>query len=165
MLGTILGFCLATASAASVIEPNRWPGGDRTLERAAESTAAVAVARVAGPIEIVERSAAHLSTQTSRADGTVLSGGGMVFYAHGRQKFDFGEFLHGRGKAGERALEYGYVERTQGFPLPSPKTPIPNGLKLLLLLDDKGEFVKALPDSPESRKAVAAALKKKEEKK
>jgi hypothetical protein len=160
MLGTVLGFCIATASAASVIEPSRWPGGETSLERAVESTAAVAVARAAGPIEIVERSAAHLSTQTSRADGTVLSGGGMVFYAHGRQKFDVADYLHGKGKVEERTIEIDYVERAQGFPLPSPKTPIPNGLKVLLLLDEKGGYVKALPDTPENRKAVAAALKK-----
>jgi hypothetical protein len=55
-------------------------------------------------------------------------------------------------------LEYGFVEKTEGFPLPSVQGPIPAGVKLILLMGENGTFLKALPDTQENRKVVLTVL-------
>jgi hypothetical protein len=101
---------------------------------------------------------AHLSTQTTLDRGEAIAGGGLVFCATCRQKFAVLEVLHGKGKTGDRVLEYGLVEKTEGFPLPEVQEPIPGGAKIILLMRDKEAVLKALPDTPENRKAVQTVL-------
>src|SRR5262249_55300474 len=129
------------------------------------STATVIAGVTKGKAEVHARHAAHLSTSASHGDGPVIRGGGIMISAQCRQKFRVLEVLHGESKTGDRVLEYEFVERAQGFPLPGQEEPIPDGAMVLLLLDRKGRVLKALPDNAENRKAVRAALPRKDERK
>src|SRR5262245_27922148 len=137
------------------------PGERRSVESLAEYTASAVTAVAKGKAEVRDRSAAHLSTAMSLGDGKVIRGGGMVTYAHCRQTFAVADVLHGKGKPGERALDYTIVEKAVGGPLPSTERRINDGAKVILLLNADGEIMKALPDTPENRKALQAALAKK----
>jgi uncharacterized protein (TIGR03066 family) len=136
----------------------KWPGSGSSLEALAPVTATVLAAVAKDKAEIQSRHAAHLSTQTTLAKGEVIEGGGSVFFARCRQKFQVLEILHGNGKPGDRVLEYGFVEKTEGFPLPAVQEPIPPGAKCVLLMGDKGNILQALPDTQENRKAVRTVL-------
>jgi hypothetical protein len=136
----------------------KWPGSGSSLQTLAPVTATVVAAVAKEKAEIQNRRAAHLSTQSTIGKGEVIQGGGYVFFAECRQKFQVQEILHGNDKAGERVLEYSFVEKTEGFPLPAVQEPIPAGVKLILLLGEKGNFLKALPDTKEHRKAVLTIL-------
>jgi hypothetical protein len=140
-----------------------WPGERTSLESAAGRTTTVVVGVAKGKVEVVERHAAHLSTGMATGKGEVIRGGGIVFYADCRQKFEVTDVLHGKAKAEERVLTYTIVEKAEGFPLPSPEQALPDGAKAILLLREDGSLVKALPDTPENRKLVRAALEKKPE--
>ena len=91
-------------------------------------------------------------------DGKVVRGGGMTTSAHCRQKFQVLDVLHGKGEAEDRELEYAFVEKAQGFPLPAQERPVPDGAKVILLVDEKGNLLKSMPDTPENRKVVRAAF-------
>lgn len=135
---------------------DRWPGANSTLKSLAPRTASVLVAVAKGEAEIKSRSAAHLSTRMSVGRGETIAGGGYVFYAQLRQPFRVLEVLHGKGKAGDRILEYDIVQKTVGFPLPARQESIPAGAKVIVLLDKEGNLVKALAETQESRKAIRA---------
>jgi hypothetical protein len=139
---------------AKAASPEKWPGARSSLQALAPETATVVVAVARHKAEIHGRRAAHLSTQTTVGKGEVIEGGGYVFYAQCRQKFQVLEILRGQGKPGDRVLEYSFLEKTEGFPLPPVQEPIPAGEKLILLLGKKGNFLKALLDTEENRKAV-----------
>jgi hypothetical protein len=147
---------LAPGPAAS----GKWPGSGSPFEALAPVTATVLAAVAKDKAEIQSRHAAHLSTRSTLARGEVIEGGGDVFYAQCRQKFQVLAILHGKGKPGDRVLEYSFVEKIEGFPLPAAQEPIPAGAKLILLMGEKGNILKALPDTPENRKAVRTALSK-----
>jgi hypothetical protein len=136
----------------------RWPGARSSLQALAPETVAVLVAVAKEKAEIHTRRAAHLSTQTAIAKGDVIEGGGFVFYAECRQRFHVTEILHGPGKVGDRVLAYSFVEKTEGFPLPAVQEPIPVAVSLIILLGEKGNLLKALPDTEEHRKAVLTVL-------
>jgi hypothetical protein len=165
MMSFILWFLLsgAVSSASSAAgpqpaAPEKWPGARSSLASLADSTATVVAAVAKGKAEIHTRYGAHLSTMTTLGDGRVIRGGGMLTTAHCRQKFQVLDVLHGKGETGERAVEYEFVERAQGFPLPAQERPVPDGAKVLVLVDEKGNLLKAMPDTPENRKAVRAAF-------
>jgi hypothetical protein len=143
---------------AEASSPEKWPGARSSLQALAPETATVLVAVAKEKAEIQSRQAAHLSTQQTLGKGEVIEGGGYVFFAQCRQKFQVVKILHGQGKPGDRVLEYGFVEKTEGFPLPPIEGLIPAGVKLILLLAEKGTLLKALPDTQENRKAVLAVL-------
>jgi uncharacterized protein (TIGR03066 family) len=136
----------------------KWPGARSSLQALAPETATVVAAVARDKAEIQSRHAAHMSTQTTVGKGEVIEGGGYVFFAECRQRFQVVAILQGHGKPGDRVLEYGFVEKTEGFPLPPVQEPIPAGVKLILLLGEKGNLLKALPDSQQNRKAVLAVL-------
>jgi hypothetical protein len=144
--------------SAKLPSSGRWPGSRSSLQELAHGRVTVLAAVAREKAEIHSRSAAHLSTQMTLAKGEVIEGGGYVFYAQCRQKFQVVEILHGKSKPGDRVLEYGFVEKTEGFPLPAVQEPIPAGVKLILLLGEKGNILKALPDTQENRKAVRTVL-------
>jgi uncharacterized protein (TIGR03066 family) len=143
---------------AEASSSEKWPGARSSLQALAPETATVLVAVAREKAEIQSRQAAHLSTQRTSGEGEVIEGGGYVFFAQCRQRFQVAEILHGHGKPGDRVLEYGFVEKTEGFPLPPVQGPIPAGVKLILLIGEKGSILKALPDTQENRKAVLTVL-------
>lgn len=143
---------------AKAASPEKWPGARSSLQALATETATVVVAVARDEAEIHGRHAAHLSTQTTVGKGELIEGGGYVFYAQCRQKFQVLEILHGQVKPGDLPLEYSIVEKTDGFPLPPVQEPIPAGVKLILLTGKKGTILKAIPESQENRKAVLAIL-------
>jgi hypothetical protein len=149
------------ADAAEPVVPGNWPGTRSSLESLTDSTASVIAGIARGKADVLTRSAAHLSTSMSVGKGEVIKGGGVVIFAHCRQKFQALDVLHGKGKAGDRTLEYEFLEKARGFPLPAPAQAIPDGAKAILLLNEKGGLLKALPDTPENRKAVRDALTRK----
>jgi hypothetical protein len=157
----LLSAALSAAAGAGAAASEKWPGARSSLESLAESTADVVAAVAKGNAEVRTRTAARMSTATTLRNGQVIRGGGMVTFAHCRQKFQVREVLHGKGEAGDCALEYGFVEKAQGFPLPAPGQPIPDGAKVILLLGEKGTVLKALPDNPENRRAVRDAFARK----
>ena len=136
----------------------KWPGSGSSLQALAPATAAVLAAVAKKKAEIQSRHAAHLSTQRTLDQGEVVVGGGYVVFAQCRQRFQVLEVLRGDGKPGDRVLEYGFVEKTEGFPLPGIQEPIPAGAKVILLIGEKGDVLKALPDTQENRKAVRHVL-------
>lgn len=143
----------------------KWRGSRSSLQALAPVTTTVLAAVAKEKVEILSRNAAHLSTQTTLGKGEVIEGGGYVFFARCRQKFQVLEILHGNGKLGDIILEYGIVEKTEGFPLPAVQEPIPPGVKFLLLMGEKGNILKALPATQENRKAVRTVLSEPKEKK
>jgi len=164
-MGIILWFLVAVgvssaagAGAAGSAAPQNWPGERTALESLSKHTTSVVAAVAKGNVAVRDRHAAHLSTATSLGRGEMIRGGGIVIYADCRQKFQVADVLRGKGEAGERVLEYTFVEKAQGFPLPAPENPVPGGAKVILVLGEKGAVLKALPDTPENRKAVLAAL-------
>ena len=148
----------AGTGVAGLAASEKWPGARASLASLREHTASVVAAVAKGKAEVRDRHAAHLSTAMSLGRGEVIRGGGIVTYADCRQKFQVADVLRGKGEAGERAVDYTFVEKAEGFPLPAPEQPIPDGAKVILLLSAKGNLLKALPDTPENRKAVRAAL-------
>jgi uncharacterized protein (TIGR03066 family) len=136
----------------------KWPGARSSLQALVPETAAVVVAVAKDKAEIQSRQATHVTTQTTLGKGEVIEGGGYVFFAQCRQKFQVVEILRGQGKPGDRVLEYTYVEKTEGFPLPPVQEPIPADVQLILLMGEKGNILKALPDTQESRRAVLTVL-------
>jgi hypothetical protein len=143
---------------AKASSSEKWPGARSSLQALAPETAAVLAAVTRGKGEIKSRSATHMSTQMTVGKGEVIEGGGFVFFAQCRQKFQVVEILHGKDKPGDRVLEYGIVEKTEGFPLPAVQEAIPAGVKVILFLGEKGNLLKVLPDTQENRKAVRTAL-------
>src|SRR5262249_53602063 len=123
---------------AKASSSEKWPGARSSLQALAPETATVVVAVGTDMAEIQSRQAAHLSTQTTVGKGEVIEGGGYVFYAQCRQKFQVLEILRGQGKPGDRVLEYSFVEKTEGFPLPPVQEPFPADVKLILLIGEKG---------------------------
>jgi hypothetical protein len=141
--------------------PGKLPGSRSSLQAMAPLTTTVFAAVAKEEAEIQSRAAAHLSTQETLGNGEVIKGGGYVFFAQCRQQFQVLEILHGKDrqdKSGDRVLAYGFVEKTEGFPLPGCQEAILRGAKVLLLLGQNRQVVKALLDSPENRKALRAAL-------
>jgi hypothetical protein len=138
--------------------PGNWPGSGSSLEALAPVTATVLVAVAKEKAEILSRHADHRSTQRILGKGEVIEGGGYVFYAQCRQTFQVLEILHGKDKPGDRVLEYGFVEKTEGFPLPAVEEQIPTGAKAILLVGEKGDLLKTLPDTRENRKAIRTIL-------
>ena len=136
----------------------KWPGSRSSLQALAPVTTTVLAAVTKGKAEITSRNATHMSTRMTLGKGEVIEGGGFVFFAQCRQKFQVLDFLHGNGKPGDRVLEYGIVEKTEGFPLPGVQEPLPAGVKVLLLMGEQENLLKALPDTHENRKAVRTAL-------
>jgi uncharacterized protein (TIGR03067 family) len=136
----------------------KWPGARSSLQALAPKTTTVVVAVAKDNAEIHSRRTAHLSTQTTLGKGEVIEGGGYVFYADCRHKFQVLEILRGQGKPGDRVLEYSFVEKTEGFPLPPVQEPLPADIKLILLIGEKANVLKALPDTQENRNAVLTAL-------
>jgi hypothetical protein len=157
----LLSAALSAVARPPAADPEKWPGARSSLESLAESTAGVVAAVAKGNAEVRTRTGAHMSTATALGDGKVIRGGGMVTFAHCRQTFQVREVLHGKGEPGDRAVEYSFVEKAQGFPLPAPGQPIPDGAKVILLLGEKGTVLKALPDNPENRRAVRDAFARK----
>lgn len=147
---------LRAPESAKASSADRWPGADSTLQLLAPSTASVLVVVAKGKAEIKSRSAAHLSTRMSVGKGETIAGGGYVFYAQLRQQFRVLEILHGKDKAGDRFLEYDIVQKTVGFPLLARQESIPPGARVIVLLDKAGNLLKALAETPESRKAIRA---------
>ena len=136
----------------------KWPGARSSLQALAPETTTVVVAVARDKAEIHSRRAAHLSTQMTLGKGEVIEGGGYVFYAECRQKFQVVEILRGQGKTGDRVLEYSFLEKKEGFPLPPVQEPFPADVKLILLIGEKGSVLKALPDTQENRKTVLTVL-------
>jgi hypothetical protein len=133
------------------------------LQALAPATAAVLAAIAKDKAEIQSRHAAHRSTQTTLGKGEVIEGGGYVFSARCRQTFHVREVLHGKDRQdrpGDQVLEYGFVEKTEGFPLPAIEKSIPAGAEALLLVGEKGHVLRALPDTPENRKILRTVLSK-----
>ena len=134
------------------------PGSGSSLQALAPVTAIVFAAVAKEKAEIQSGGAAHRSTRTTSDKGEVIEGGGYVFFTRCRQPFQILEVLHGKDKPGDRVVEYGFVDKTEGFPLPAVEKSIPAGAKVILLMGEKGKLLKALPDTQENRKAVRAAL-------
>jgi hypothetical protein len=160
--GILCGVVLAIASSACAAdEPHsseKWPGARYSLASLSDSAASV-VAGVARDEAVVrKRDAAHVSTSMAIGDGNAIRGGGILTFAHCRQKFEVRDLLHGMGEPGDRELAYRYVERAEGFPLPDVEEPVPEGAEVILLLHEKGRILKALPDTPEIRTAVRDAF-------
>jgi hypothetical protein len=150
---------------AKAASPEKWPGARSSLQALVPETATVVVAVARDKAEIHGRRAAHLSTQTTLGKGEVIEGGGYVFYAECRQKFQVLAILRGQDKPGDRVLEYSFVEKTEGFPLPPVQESFPADVQLILLIGEKGNVLKALPDTQENRKAVRTALSEQKGKK
>jgi hypothetical protein len=143
----------------------KWPGARSSLQALAPETATVVVAVARDKPDIHSRRAAHLSTQTTLGKGEVIEGGGDVFYAECRQKFQVLEILRGQGKTGDRVLEYSFLEKEDGFPLPPVQEPFSADVRLILLIGEKAKILKALPDTQENRKAVLTAVSEQKGKK
>lgn len=124
---------------------------DVSADKAAVWGAEVVRAVAATEPAITDRHAAHLSTRMGK-----IEGGGMVFSATCKQKFDVSEVLAGAGKAQEREIVYSFRERAQGFPLPRPTRPVAKGEKVVLVLCVDGSPVKVIPDKDENRKEIEA---------
>jgi hypothetical protein len=158
----LLTAAVSSALHVAMTEPN-WPGARSSLKSLADTAACVLVGVATGKAEVHDRSGAHLSTATSLGDGTVIRGGGIITYAHCRQKFQVLDILRGEGEAGGRVLEYTIVEKAVGFPLPAPEGMIPDRAKVILVLDAKGNVLKALRDTADNRKAVREAFPRQDE--
>jgi hypothetical protein len=149
---------------AEASSSEKWPGSRSSPQALAPETATVVVAVAREKAEIQRRQAAHLITQTTSGKGEVIEGGGFVFFAQCHQEFQVLAILRGHDKPEDRVLEYGFVEKTEGFPLPPVQEPIPAGVKLILLIGEKGRIPKALPDTQQNRKAVLTLLSEPKEK-
>jgi hypothetical protein len=109
-----------------------------------------------GPAKFGKSYSAHISTQMSLGD-RVIRGGGFTTSTECRQEFQIIEVVHGKAKLEKRVVDY-VVMQSRAFPGPASTQPIPAGAKALLLFGASGQFLKAIEDNPENRKAVRAAL-------
>lgn len=134
----------------------RWPGADASLESLRSRTTAVVAVAALGPVQKGKTYAAHVSTAMD-AGGRTIRGGGIVISTECRQEFRITEVLHGTARPEKRTVEYVIVE-SRAFPGPASSAPIPAGARTLLLLDEKGRLLQALPDNPENRRAVQDAF-------
>ena len=124
---------------------------DVKTDRAAMWATEVVRATAASDPAITDRHGAHISTRMGD-----MRGGGMVTYASCKQKFDVSDALAGGGKEKEREVEYSFLERAVGGPLPRPTRPIAKGEKVVLVLGVDAALIKVIPDAQENRKEIAA---------
>lgn len=126
---------------------------DVSAERAAQQGKEVVRATATSEPKVIKRHGAHMSTIE---DG--IRGGGFVTEASCRQTFDVSEVLAGPGRKGEHNVEYSFVERAVGFPLPDPERPVTKGEKVVLVLGADGGLIKAIPDTGANRKEIEAII-------
>jgi hypothetical protein len=131
------------------------------LESLSASIKVVVAATAKGPVQLGKSHSAHISTQMSIGD-RVVRGGGFITSTECRQEFQITEVVHGKAKLAKRVVKY-VIMQSRAFPGPSSTQPVPDGAKAILLFGGSGEFLKAIPDSPESRQAVKNALSRKKE--
>jgi len=154
----------ALGAEKTIADAKGLPGSGSTLDTLTPFTAAVIACTAKEDAEIVKRLSSHISTVMDMGGGDVIEGGGTVTYAYCRQKFTNMKLLRGDGMLEDRALEYGYVEKSDAFPGPRDEKAIPSGARVVLLLGTKGNVLKALPDTKENRDAVRLALSRHQEK-
>ena len=93
-------------------------------------------------------------------DGETIHGGGTVTTASCRQRFEVINAIVGDASAGERTLDYGFVEKTDAFPGPTLERAIPTGEEFILLLGDDSRVLKGLINTPGNRAIVIEAVSK-----
>ena len=140
------------------LRPGRpWPHPEVPLDRAVAGAAAVLRAVAVSQADVYRRSASHFSTVSGKGDDAI-HGGGTVHFASCRQRFRVVEALLGDRVPEQRVVEYGFVEKSECFPGPSAERALPEVAAAILMLDEKGQLLKAVPDTEESRRRVRAAL-------
>jgi hypothetical protein len=120
-----------------------------SLETAGMRTVEVIRAVATTEARITKRSVSHESTVMDD-----IEGGGEVSFAYCRQGFSVLDVLAGKGKRGSREIDYGFVEKAEGFPLPRPRSPIPKGARVVLALGVGGSLLKVIPDTDKNRQTI-----------
>jgi HEAT repeat protein len=133
----------------------QWPDAETPLDQATGHAASVLRATDGSRAEVYERGRMHMSTV-----GEHGRGGGFLTEVRCRQSFKVVEALRGQPVAGRRAVQYRFIEESHCFPGPKAEQAVPANTDVILLLDEKGGLVKALPDTEEERKAVKTAMEK-----
>ena len=127
---------------------------ERPLPTVAPMAAEVVRARATSKAKIVKRNTSHDSMASS--DGSIR----FCRYVDSvdcRQTVDVCEVVMGGGQTGKRVLEYGWFDSDTYHGLTLEK-PIPSGGGFILLLDEQGHLLKALPDNKENIEAVNRAI-------
>jgi hypothetical protein len=75
-----------------------------------------------------------------------------------RQSFAISEVLAGSISKGKLDLAYAFNEEAEGSPSPPQEVAIPIKARVIILLGADRRILKAMPDTPENRKAVQTAL-------
>ena len=127
-----------------------WVTFDVSFDSAAKRTVEVLRGVFVDEAKITKRDRCHMSTYMEE----VGHGGGYVTFARCSQRFSVAEVLTGRGRLGELPIEYGYVEKAEGGPLPSEASPIPKGARVVLALGVSSVLLKAIPDTDENRRSI-----------
>ncbi len=108
-------------------------------------------------VRAVATSESHITSRSVSHESTVMGdieGGGDVTCAYCLQSISVLDVLAGEGKRGSREIAYGFVEKAEGFPLPQPQSPIPDGARVVLALGVQGSLLKVIPDTDKNRQAI-----------
>lgn len=127
---------------------------ERPLGAAALMATEVVRAKAISKAKIIDRRTSH-ATMSNR-DGSIE----FCRYVDSvkcRQTIDVHEVVIGGGQTGERLLEYGWFDSDTYHGLTLEK-PIPCGGDFILMLDERGHLLKALPDNKENIEAVNRAV-------
>ena len=148
--------CYMQSAGAASADARRWPTHEVGLHVAVSSATEVVRATAVGEAEITRRRTEFIDAISDAGPGTGIDAGGDITYAECRQTFEVTEVICGDTWLGERDIAYEYVEEATTVIIhPWVEQAIPAGAEVILLLDERGRIVKALPDTEANRDAVA----------